>query len=261
MAAQPKSWPVRCNSSAPRRFPCPPAPCALCLRRQSAGQQRKRQYGNAQRNAQHAAYTAGKFGQAISLNGSQSVIVPNSSSPANQRRLHRFGLVQPERGGPVSNVNGILGTRFGEEGPSISRSAGPANRSMATWARRRQLDQPQRYERRYDGPLDQPGHMVHGHVRHFDHRRNSISTASTGRITPECDPRVHDRGRRCPDANRANAGGEYMNGAIRRHLRVPCCRPPHRWPRSTATRATCPPQPPCSSPRAGRSTSTARARR
>jgi autotransporter-associated beta strand protein len=62
-----------------------------------------------------ATYTSGQFGQAIALNGSQSVIVPNSASLQLSNNFTVSGWFNLNAAGMGSNVNGIVGTRFGQD--------------------------------------------------------------------------------------------------------------------------------------------------
>ncbi len=62
-----------------------------------------------------ATYTTGQFGQAIALNSSQSVIVPNSASLQLSNNFTVSGWFNLNAAGMGSNVNGIVGTRFGQD--------------------------------------------------------------------------------------------------------------------------------------------------
>ena len=62
-----------------------------------------------------ATYTAGPSGQAISFNGNQSVAVPNSSSLQLSGDFTVSAWFNLDAAGLASNVNGILGTRFGQD--------------------------------------------------------------------------------------------------------------------------------------------------
>ena len=70
-------------------------------------------------------YTAGQFGQAIALNGNQSVVVPNSTSLQLSNSFTVSGWFNLNSAGTGSTLNGIVGTRFNQENTFDVKVDGP----------------------------------------------------------------------------------------------------------------------------------------